>query len=227
MKFSDTQMAGAQQKLPTLVIIGAASDRVKQQSAHLPNGLDGKYDRIIMFNLPGQKVAAAGAAGRNDKESPFGRDWREAFVAFSMDRPLLGLRVAAVLNVLETLTAEVKPQNPAGFHVVGLGLAGPVVLHAALLDERKLIKRVVVHGSLVSWANIVEKGVSRDQLSSVLPGALKVYDLPDLAGRLAPLPLSILASVDALGEAIPVSRVEDIYAGCIKSYGSPGSLEIH
>ena len=115
-----------------------------------------------------------------------------------------------------------RDQNPAGFHVVGLGLAGPVVLHAALLEERGLIKKLVVHGSLVSWANIVEKGVSRDQLSSVLPGALKIYDLPDLAARLAPLPLSILASVDAVGEAVPVARVEEIYAGSIKSYGTPG-----
>ena len=48
-----------------------------------------------MFDLPGQEAPAVAAAGRNDKESPFGRDWREAFVAFSMDRPLLGLRVAA------------------------------------------------------------------------------------------------------------------------------------
>jgi hypothetical protein len=227
IKISESQMAAPLQNGPTLVVIGAATDRMKQQSAHLPSGTGWTYGRTIMFDLPGLEAAATSAGGGNGKDTPFGRDWREAFVALSMDRPLLGLRVAAVLNVLETLSADAKAQNPAGFHLVGLGLAGPVVLHAALLDERGLIKKLAVHGSLVSWANIIEKGVSRDQLSSVLPGALKVYDLPDLAGRLAPLPLSILASVDAVGAAVPVSRVEEIYAGCTKSYGAAATFEIH
>ena len=45
----------------------------------------------------------------------------------------------------------------SGFHVVGVGAAGPVVLHAALLDEHGLIKKVTLERSLVSWADIVER----------------------------------------------------------------------
>ena len=36
-----------------------------------------------------------------------------------------------------------------------------------------LIKKVVLQNSLVSWANIIENGLSRGQLANVVPGALK------------------------------------------------------
>ena len=165
---------------------------------------------------------AAAGSGSREEQSPFGRDWREAFIAFSIDKPLVGQRAAELLNVLETLSADEKDKGRAGFHVVGIGPAGPVVLHAALLDQRGLIKKVVVQNSLVSWANVIENGLSRDQLGNVVPGALGLYDLPDLAARLAPLPLSIVGSVDAVGQAIPVARVREIYAGGIERYGAPG-----
>jgi hypothetical protein len=139
---------------------------------------------------------------------------------------LLGQRAAELLNVLETLSALDKDKGRAGFHVVGIGPAGPVVLHAALLDGSGLIKKVVVQNSLVSWANVIESGLSRDQLGNVVPGALGLYDLPDLAARLAPLPLSIVDSVDGLGQPIPAARVREIYAGAIERYGASGGIEV-
>ena len=45
-----------------------------------PKGLDFPYGRIIMLDLPGQEAPAA-AAGSREGQSPFGRDWREAFMA--------------------------------------------------------------------------------------------------------------------------------------------------
>ena len=90
---------------------------------------------------------------------------------FSMDKPLLGQRAGELLNILETLDAGQAGKKSAGFHLVGVGPSGAVVLHAALLDERGLIKKVTLQNALVSWSNVVERGLSRNQLSSVLPGA--------------------------------------------------------
>ncbi len=106
-----------------------------------------------------------------------------------------------VLSVLEGLEAE--RGEGAGFHVVGVGMAGPVVLHAAFLDEKGLIKEVTLERSLTSWEDLVKQGISRNQLGSVVPGALRVYDLPDLAARLAPRPVHIAIPVDASGQPVP------------------------
>jgi hypothetical protein len=119
-------------------------------------------------------------------------------MAIHLARPLLGQRVVDVLAVLEGLRAG--QGGEAGFHLVGVGRAGPIVLHAALLDEKGLVKEVTLERSLSSWEDVVEKGISRDQLANVVPGALRVYDLPDLAARLAPRPVHIEAPVDASGQ---------------------------
>ncbi len=82
------------------------------------------------------------------------------------------------------------------------GPASLAVLHASALDEQGLIHRVALDRCLVSWAEVVRRGVCRDQLSSVVPGVLRYYDLPDLVGRLEPLPIEIRSAVDALGRPV-------------------------
>jgi dienelactone hydrolase/pimeloyl-ACP methyl ester carboxylesterase len=208
----------------TLLIVGA--DRIQElATASIAKGVGGRHRRVALLDLRGlgETSPAPAPPGR---ESPFGRDWREAFMALSIDKPLLGGRAVELLNVLETLNAETGILKASGFHVVGVGVGGPVVLHAALLDERGLIKKVTIQNSLVSWSNIVEKGVSRDQLSNVVPGVLGFYDLPDLAARLAPLPLEIVGSVDAEGKAVRAADVREIYARCVKAYGQTEAFGI-
>jgi hypothetical protein len=221
----DTRFGPDAEDVPTLVIVGRKSSRPSRSTLGVPTGLDLPYSRTISFDLPGQEAPAAGALTR-EGQSPFGRDWREAFMAFSISKPLVGQRVAQVLDVLETLNADAEDKSAAGFHLVGIGPAGPVVLHAALLDQSGLIKKVVLQNSLVSWASVIENGLSRDQLAGVVPGVLALYDLPDLAARLAPKPLSIIGSVDAVGQAIPVGKVREIYAGCFQWYGITGAFEV-
>ena len=55
-------------------------------------------------------------------------------------------------------------------------------------------------------------------MGSVVPGVLEAYDLPDLAARLAPLPLTIQAPVDAMGE--PVSRTTRQVSGMVYTYSA-------
>jgi hypothetical protein len=156
--------------------------------------------------------------------SPFGRDWREAYVSLHIGRPLLGQRVADLLSILEGLAAESGVDGRNGFHVVGVGAAGPVVLHAALLDEHGLIRQVTLERALVSWSDIIERGLSRNQMANVVPGVLEAYDLPDLAARLAPLPLAINSPVDSMGEPVSQTALERSYARCALSYGAGGKL---
>jgi dienelactone hydrolase len=220
---TDVRVGQPGEKAPTVVVVRGAFAPGLRIDATAPWADGTGSFRTITLDLPG--LAAAGE-GTQEKLSPFGSDWREAFVGLSMNKPLLGLRAAVLLNLLMTLGDLPDQRDRSGFHVVGLGTAGSVILHAALLDQQGLIKKVSLQRSLVSWSNIIEKGMSRDQLASVVPGALKMYDLPDLVARLAPLPVEIFQTVDAEGKVIPAGEVKDAYAIPIKAYGNSGKLEI-
>jgi pimeloyl-ACP methyl ester carboxylesterase len=146
----------------------------------------------------------------------FGVDFKESFLAMHLNRPLLGQRVLDVLAVLGSMGRE-------EVHVVGMGLAGPVALHAAGLDAS--IRQVTLERSLVSWSNVVHMPVSYNQLSSVIPGALRVYDLPELAATLAPRPLTIRSSLDAASHPVAQAEVEKIYAACRSAYAKQGAAK--
>ena len=125
------------------------------------------------------------------KPGYFGNSYRESFLSLHLNRPLLGQRTFDVLAVLEALAGE----ETQGFHLIGVGSAGPLALHAAALDTR--VKQTTLEQSLASWADVVRTPVSYDQLTNVVPGVLRVYDLPELAKVVAPRGLVIRDSRDA------------------------------
>jgi dienelactone hydrolase len=208
----------------TLVKIGADWEKELAQAERLV-GPGAAHSRLILVDPRGMGETIPDA-GRDRSPSPFGPDWREAFLALHLDRPLLGRRVADVLTVLESLAAEPGADRDAGFELIGFGPAGLVVLHAALLDEHGMIKKVTLERSLVSWSKLIEQKVSRDQLASVVPGVLGLYDIPELAAKLAPLPLAVHDAVDAMGAAVSQRALEQTYAACVKAYGGGATLSL-
>jgi hypothetical protein len=77
---------------------------------------------------------------------------------------------------------------------------------------------------LLSWFDVVERGLSRDQMGNVVPGVLQSYDLPDLAARLAPVPLRIESPVDAMGEPVSQTVLDRAHAQVVRAYGRDGKL---
>jgi cephalosporin-C deacetylase-like acetyl esterase len=170
---------------------------------------DGKA--VLALDLRGLgETVPAGSKGESVRY--FGADWREAFVSLHMSRPLLGQRVHDLLSVLNRLAED-------GFtdvHVVGVGTAGPVALHAAALDP--CIKSVVVERSVISWSAVAAAPLNRGQLTNAVPGVLKVYDLPELAGLIAPRPLTIRDAVDPMLGELSLAEIEKAYAVCRAAY---------
>ncbi len=76
--------------------------------------------------------------------------------------------------------------------------AGLTPLHAAAL-EPSLFGSVRLARGPASWSNIIESGLSRNQLANAVHGALTTYDLPDLA-RVLGDHLVIEQPVNALSE---------------------------
>jgi dienelactone hydrolase len=181
--------------------------------------------RVVLADLRGMGVTAPPTTpGRSDTRSD--NDAREAFLALHIGRPLLGQRVFDLLCLLETLHAREGSREARGFDVTGIGPAGLAVLHAAVLDEKRLVEQVVLERTLVSWTDVVERGINRGQIAGVIPGALAYYDLPDLAARLHPCPLTIRHSTNAIGLPVTHAELEAAYSACSLAYGDRSKLTL-
>jgi hypothetical protein len=179
--------------------------------------------RVVLADLRGMGETRPDS-GSSAWHRALGADVTEAFLSLHIGRPLLGQRVLDLLCLLHSLQSEAGPSVTAGFELTGTGAAGAVVLHAAALDELSLIRRVGLERSLVSWSDVVERGISREQLASAVPGVLKFYDLPDLAARLEPCPIEIRQAVNAMGQPISQADLEAAYSPVIQAYGTGGQL---
>lgn len=173
-----------QPKGPTVIVL---PDTGLPQDGKLPKWLVEKYEKnhqeIWMFDLRG--LGETSPAPLPKKPGYFGVDAKEAFLAMHINRPLLGQRVLDVLSLLKAIKSD-------NVQIVGIGTTGPVALHAAALDDR--IKEITLENTIPSWLSVVEQPISYNQLTNVVPGVLKVYDLPDLERTLAPRPIVLRKS---------------------------------
>jgi cephalosporin-C deacetylase-like acetyl esterase len=181
-------------------------------------GLGGPIERLVKagqqvlaLDLRGQGETAPGNP-RPDRPGFFGADTKETFLGLHLNRPLLGQRVYDLLAV----TAAVAGDAPQGIEVIGVGSAGPVVLHAAALEPR--LGRATLERSVVSWEAVVRTPIGSNQLTNVVPGALAAYDLPELAAALAPRPLTIRAAADPAGQPISQADLEAALTACRDAY---------
>jgi len=178
-------------------------------------------ERVLALDLRGLGKTSP-AMGRGT--GFFGSDYTEAWLSLHLSRPLLGQRTFDLLAVL----AAVAKDHPDGFHLVGDGVAAPVALHAAALDER--VKSLELRNAVASWLDVVKTPLAKDQLTNVVPGVLRSYDLPDLVKVIAPRPVVfrhaaepadeakkelerlqgtwVMAGLEVNGEAVPEAKLQ-------------------
>ncbi len=162
--------------------------------------------RVTAVDLRGFGETAPSAG----KPSTFGTEYKESFLSLHLNRPLVGQRTNDVLSVVREVVGT------DGGEVVAFGATASAVLHAAALDDR--VKVVTIDGGLVSWDSVVRIPISHNQLASVVHGALKVYDLPDLAASIAPRKLTIRNPVDAAGKPLTKEAAEEAYKPVREAY---------
>lgn len=124
---------------------------------------------VLAIDLRGIGELSPNAKGWGET---FGPDVREAFLGMHINRPLLGQRVLDLLAIVKGLGATQTVD------VIATGCLGPVAQHAALFEPA--IQKVTVRDSVESWTTVASTPLSRRQLVNVVPGVLRVYDLPDL-----------------------------------------------
>ena len=125
-----------------------------------------------------------------------GPNGKDVDTAYLLGRSYVGMRAEDVLICARFLQAE-----QAGLvDLIAVGNVGVPALHAAAL-EPELFGSVKLVRSLVSWANVIALGRSSNQQVNAVLGALRVYDLANLAAILGEK-LMIEQPLDALGEPL-------------------------
>lgn len=151
----------------------------------------------------GHVVVAVDLRGTGETQSKngwggdlFGPDVKDVLTAYLLGRSYVGMRAEDIVTCARLL----HERSERSIDVVAVGPVCVPALHAAAL-ETELFGEVRLVRGLVSWANIVALGQSRNQLVNIVHGALGVYDLPDLA-RILGDRLTIEEPLNALGEPL-------------------------
>ena len=135
---------------------------------------------VVTVDLRGQ-----GETGTGDRDNML-TDWKTYYLNYLLGKSLVGLRVEDALAAADFVAYyQKKRDSPRKVHLVGVGHAGIVALHAAALNP-KLFASVTLKKTPRSWASVVRLKSPAGHLDSTVHGALTVYDLPDLvrlAGR--------------------------------------------
>lgn len=147
----------------------------------------------------------------NDFPRFFG-DYHSAMKGLLIGKSLVAMRAEDIARALDLLSArpEVDPDRIDG---VGRDLAAVPLLHAAVLDPR--IKRLTLEDMLVSYQSVVAVKIHRNIFENVVQGALRSYDLPDLAAALAPRPVTLVNLLDPQGRPVPQAQARQTYPSAL------------
>lgn len=126
------------------------------------------------------------------------------FASMQIGRSIVGIRASDLIKLARLLHKETGIAEIYGF---ARERAAPVLLHAAAFEP--LIERIALVEPYSSYRSIVmNPSYNPVFVPNTVPGALKAYDLPDLAASLYPRKLLIMGTTDGLGETRDQEAIE-------------------
>lgn len=160
----------------------------------------GGIEKMVMN---GQVVLAVDIRGFGETQSGnpswcksfYGPDGLDFCYNYLLGINFVKVRAEDVLVCAKWLSQEQKADS---IRLVSVGRTGVAALHAAAL-EGQLFDSVKISNSLVSWGNIIDSGVSKGHLANIMLGAIKLYDLDDLAHSLGKK-IEVVEPLNAMGE---------------------------
>lgn len=166
----------------------------------------GPGGRIEQLVLGGARVLAVEPRGtgrsQHTKLKGFGpqvgTDWQDVTAAYLLGRSYVGMRAEDILIAARYATQTLGGASVNTVDLVAVGHVGVPALHAAAL-EPALFDSVKLSQTLVAWAIVVKSHASYGQQVNVVHGALRVYDLPNLAATLGSK-LAVEEPLDAMGK---------------------------
>jgi hypothetical protein len=138
----------------------------------------------------GHLVLAIDPRGVGETEARHKREWYrqlfgangcEFFMAYLLGQPLVGMQAEDILVAARFLARY--DDRVRRVHLTATGRIGVAALHAAAL-EPNTFAALRLQGTLRTWTDLVGEPTRPDYLPTLVHGALKLYDLPDLARSL-------------------------------------------
>jgi hypothetical protein len=142
---------------------------------------DGKrgYPDPGEFVKQGATVLSVDLPGTGQTKSS--AETKDVFMAYLLGRSYVGLRAESILLCARYLRESRNDED--GVDLVAAGHVGIPALHAAAV-ESGLFQSVKLVRTLNSWSSVIDRPLTKTPQSQVVHGALRTYDLPDLASTL-------------------------------------------
>jgi cephalosporin-C deacetylase-like acetyl esterase len=156
-----------------------------------------------------------GESAPDQGSSGYSGMWQLAQRAMLIGRPLSGMQVYDVLRAFDYLRSrpDIDPQR---ITLKGDGNGGILALYAGALEPA--ISGVESVNSVASYMAIVRVVKHTGVIDIVVPGVLHDFDLPDVAGLIAPRPLHIASARDGNDGILELAAVQQEYAPAVQRY---------
>jgi dienelactone hydrolase len=147
-------------------------------------------NRLPLWLAEGKHVIAADLSGIGETLSDEnkrwagipGADWPDFFRAYLIGENIAWLRASEIEAILLS-----RFWGDGLVQIIANGDLTVPALHAAYFTcggAEKRLSRVTLEGGIPSWQAVIHARRAKHQLMNVVPGALEVYDLPDLSAAL-------------------------------------------
>jgi hypothetical protein len=161
---------------------------------------------VLAAELRGIGETETGQDKRDYGRGRFGRDVQEIFLAYLIGRSYVGMRTNDARSWAQFLAGyRTTPDRPTELHLVAVGEAAIPALHAAALDAERFAS-VRLRNMISSWAEVVSTPENLNQAASVVHGALKHYDLPDLIELAGANKVRVEEPLDVMGDPVASKR---------------------
>jgi hypothetical protein len=164
---------------------------------------DGEIEQLVRkgFTVLAPDLIGLGESGNG---STLRKEWRASIL---IGRSIVGIQAGDAVRLTRLLE---KKTGVGEIYGVARKEMAPVLLHAAAFEP--LIAQVVLIEPYSSYRSIVmNRFYNSGFIHSTVPGALKAYDLPDLAATLAPRKLTIAGVTDSFGGTTDMENImEDL-----------------
>lgn len=181
--------------------------------------------------------------GTGESSAGSGDDFRSVGVTLSCRDQVLGqTQLGSRLRDLRSVLRYVRSQTSGDIAIWGLSLAtfnpadrdevvphgvdnpnqfarptgGLLALLAGLYEDD--ISAVCADGSLVSYRSLLDSQFLYVPHDAIVPGALTVGDLPELASAVAPTPLCLVRLATGLNRVAPKGQVQTVYESAASAY---------
>jgi len=139
---------------------------------------------ILSVDLRGLGETGEQKPGGRGIPKYIGANWKELYMAYLLGTSYLAMRAEDALQSARVAATYEAVGKPRAVDMHAVGLVGPAALHAAALQPEQF-RSVTIEGALPSWTDVIATPPSENRFCNVVHGALRYYDLPDLARLLS------------------------------------------